>query len=268
MSNAKQTVEKIIFVLFYLFSLFSMNSDKLGSYWGNNGTPYIFFRFALIILLMISATVINRNNLDFITKIVPPSALIITAIAVFDYYVTEFSGSQFLYRIWWIAYIIATQITVFIIISLFKFDNYKDFYRRFWLSFMPIYAFMLFLCFIRKPNDVLEFNFILGQGSFLMLKALINNLHVTFDAPLIFFGNFAVLIPMPLILSAISKKLTPPIIMLIGFLTPFIIEGQQLVLKCGQVDIDDIVLNFGGFLFSFLLLYIPIYKYKLNKDTA
>jgi glycopeptide antibiotics resistance protein len=85
---------------------------------------------------------------------------------------------------------------------------------------------------------------------------MIDNIQVSFEAPLIFFGN----------LSAVSNKLTPPKIMIIGFITPFLAEGYQFIFKCGQVDVDDIVLNFGGFMIAYLV-YILIYKFKL-KDTA
>ena len=55
--------------------------------------------------------------------------------------------------------------------------------------------------------------------------------------------------------------------MMIGFITPLFVEAYQMIFKCGQVDIDDIVLNFGGFLIAFIV-YIAIYKHKLHKDTV
>ena len=257
-----KTASKVIFVVFYLFSMFSMHSDHLGSYWGNNGTPYMFFRFFLIIFAMSFVTVINRCNTEFITAFVPKSALIITALLIFDYYVTEFSGSQFLYRVWWMAYIIVTLASVFIVLTIMNCENYNEFYRKFWLSFTPLYLFIFYICFLRTPGTSYSINTEFGKGTFLMLKALMNNVHISFEAPLMFFGNLAIFTPLPFILSAISKKLTPPIIMILGFITPFIVEGYQLFLKCGQVDIDDIVLNFAGFLCAFIV-YLFIYKYRL-----
>ena len=267
MNSTKHIAEKSIFILFFLFSMFSMHSDRLGSYWGNNGTPYMFLRFFLIIILMSFATFINRDNVRFITRFVPPTTLVVTALMIFDYYVTQFSGSQFLYNVWWMAYIIVATMTVFIVITFVCKDNYSEFYRKFWLSFIPLYAFVFYICFLRKPGEQYYLNLELGKGTFLMLKALVNDINVSFEAPLMFFGNIAIFTPLPFILSAISKKLTPPIIMIIGFLTPLFVEAYQMIFKCGQVDIDDIVLNFGGFLIAFIV-YIAIYKHKLNKDTA
>ena len=203
MNSNKQIAEKSIFVLFFLFSMFSMHSDRLGSYWGNNGTPYLFLRFFLVIILTSFATFFNRNNIDFITKFEPPATLCITVLLIFDYFVTQFSGSQFLYNVWWMSYIIVTTMTVFAVVTLVCKDNYAEFYRKFWLSFTPLYVFVFIICFLRPPGDKYYLNLILGQGTFLMLKALINDIHVSFEAPLMFFGNIAIFTPLPFILSAI-----------------------------------------------------------------
>ncbi|MBQ9516681.1 MAG: VanZ family protein [Eubacterium sp.] len=256
-------LKKSIFVLAFFFSMFNMHSDMLGSYWGLNGTPFMFFRFAIIIVLMAVVTLINKDNLDFIANLVPKSALIFTALVIFDYFITHISGSHFLYRVWWISYIIITLMTVFIVVTLMKYDRYPEFYKRFWLSFTPIYAFVLYICFMRLPSNIDAINMKLGDGTFLMLKALINDFNVGFEAPLMFFGNIIIFVPLPFVLSAISDKFKPPIIMLIGFVVPFIVESYQYIFKCGQVDIDDIVLNFGGFLMAFIV-YMLIKKYKLN----
>ncbi len=268
MNNYKEFGEKLIFIVFYLFSMFSMHSDNLGSYWGNNGTPYMFFRFFLIILIMSFATIINRKNVEFITRFVPSSMLIITALMIFDYYVTEFSGSQFLYRVWWIAYIIVTQMTVFITGTFVLKSGYDELYTKLWRAFTPLYLFVFVICFVRHPGSSYIINTELGKGNFNMLLSFLKDVHISFEAPLMFFGNIVIFTPLPFILSAVSKKFTPPAIMIIGFLTPFIVEGYQLIFKCGQVDIDDIVLNFGGFLISYII-YALIYKHKFsNKDTA
>lgn len=247
--------------------MFSMHSDKLGLYWGNNGTPFMFFRFFLIIILMAAVTLICSDYLDFVEKFVPPSAIIITGLMIFDYFVTQFSGGQFLYRVWWIAYIITTLMTVFMTVTLLKYENYQRFYKRFWLSFTPVYLFLLYLCFLRTPGESHSVNLVIGQGSFLMLKALINNIHVSFEAPLMFFGNLIVFTPLPFILSAVSKKFNPVIIMIIGIIIPYAVEGYQYFFNCGQVDIDDVVLNFAGFYLAFIV-YAVIYKRILNKKDT
>ena len=266
MNSKHNNLDKILFVIFYLFSMFSMHSDNLSSYWGNNGTPFMFFRFFLIIFLMIIATVMNMYNAEFISQFVPIMTLLITGLLIFDYYVTKISGSQFLYTAIWIAYIIVGLMTLFITYTLVVKAEYAQFYSRFWRAFIPLYIFVFIICFLRKPGETYDLNLQLGQGTFLMLKALINDVHVSFIAPLMFFGNVMIFTPLPFMLSATFKRLSPPIILIIGFLAPFVVEGYQLILKCGQVDIDDIVLNFGGFLIAYFI-YLFVNKYRL-KDTV
>ena len=252
----KNVLKKLIFVVLYLFSMFSMHSDRLGLYWGNNGTPFMFFRFFLIIIMMALATLINSDNLEFISRFVPRSTLLVTALIIFDYYVTNFSGGQFLYRVWWIAYAMVTLMTVFITVTLNADGDYGKFYKSFWRCFTPLYFFVFCICFIRMPGEAYTMNMQIGQGTFLMLKAFVQNLHISFEAPLMVFGNLVIFTPLPFILSAWAKKLKPPWILLIGFLTPFAVEGYQFIFKCGNVDIDDIILNFSGFLIAFIIYII------------
>ncbi len=264
MKLIKESDKKLIFAMLYLFSMFSMHSDNMVAYWGNNGTPFLFCRFFAVIILCAVGTWVVRKHMAFLSTFVPIATLFITALVIFDYYVTEFSGSQFLYRVWWIAYIIVSDITVFLCATVFAKENYQIIYRRFWLAFTPLYLFAFYLCFIRTPGSTYSLNTVFGQGTLLMLKAFIKNVHISFEAPLMVFGNLAIFMPLPFILSAVSQKLTPPLIMIIGFLMPFAVEGYQLILNCGNVDIDDIVLNFGGFLLSFFI-YLIIYQKKLQK---
>lgn len=140
--------------------------------------------------------------------------------------------------------------------------NYKAFYRRFWIGFTPIYVYTFALCFARTPfvgNS--STNIKLGDGTFRMLYAFIGNLNVDFEAPLIFFGNLLILIPLAFILNAIFKKLKTTHIAIIGTITPFIIEGYQYIFKCGDVDIDDIVLNLLGFYIGLIAMNIISKKY-------
>ena len=266
MKDYREFGEKLIFTVFYLFSMFSMHSDRLNSYWSNNGTPYMLFRYVLIAILIVFSVLINQNNIRFITKVISCTVPVITALLIIDYYIFHISGTSILYTLVWLSYILTTLMSLFIVTTLFGKYNYPTFYKSFWRAFLPLYLFTIIICFLRRPGDNLTLNLELGQGTILMLRAMIDNIQVSFEAPLIFFGNVGVFVPLPFILSAVSNKLTPPKIMIIGFITPFLAEGYQFIFKCGQVDVDDIVLNFGGLLIAYLV-YILIYKFIL-KDTA
>ncbi|MBR7061108.1 MAG: VanZ family protein, partial [Eubacterium sp.] len=155
--------------------------------------------------------------------------------------------------------------TVFLAATIMKPKEYKEFFYDFWLGFTPIYLFAIYISFIRTPFTKLSVNMKLGQGTFLMLKAIIKNPRIDFEPYLIFFGNLIIFLPLPFILSAVLKKIKPYQLALTGFAAPFLVEGYQFFLKCGDVDIDDIVLNWLGY-FIGLGLYLIIKKRLLTKS--
>jgi glycopeptide antibiotics resistance protein len=163
--------------------------------------------------------------------------------------VTNLSGSQFLFRVWWIASIFTAEGTLFLSVLINKPSkkDYALFYKKFWYGFTPLYLFVLIICFLRFPSTTRTINVIPGSGTFLMLKAFINNVNVSFEAPLIFFGNLLIFVPLPFILSAFFKKLKPYQIILIGIIFPILVESYQYIFRCGDVDVDDLILNWIGF---------------------
>lgn len=241
-----------------------MNSDNMFGYIKDRRISIIFLRFFLIVFFLFFLTLINRTNIDYISGFVPITTFCITVLVIFDYYVTHFSGSQFLFRIWWIAYILAANMTVFGVLTLFKTKNYTKFYYNFWYGITPLYVFTLIICFLRTPFTNLSMNFKLFNGTFLMLKAIINHYN-GFEPYVIFIGNVVVFFPLPFILSALFKRLKPYQFALIGFLVPFIVEGYQYLFKCGDVDIDDVILNWLGFFIGFAIQQI-IKKRLLEKE--
>lgn len=258
-------ISKLFFALTLVLSCLTMNSDHLKGYMGSQGTPFIIFRLALIFSFMLIATIMCKAEIKFITKFEPIAVIIITALLIFDYLVTHISGSQFLFRVWWMTSIFMAELTLYLGISITKVDkdDYKAFNKRFWIGFLPLYIFILIICFVRNPvGDNLSVNMHLGQGTFLMLKAFLNDINVSFEAPLIFFGNLLIFIPLSFIIKAIFSKIKPHTMLLIGTVIPFIVEGYQYIFSCGDVDIDDIVLNLAGFYIGAIISTI-IYKVKI-----
>ena len=254
--TTKTKLKEALFGIAFILSCFTMNSDHLGGYWKSGGMPKIMLRYILIFAFLTVLTIINKANFSFISKFVKYTLWAITPLVIFDYYVTEFSGGQFLYRVWWISYIIVASGTVFLSATIIKPKKYKVFYYDFWQGFIPIYLFTLYICFLRTPFTSLTTNYKLGNGTFLMLKAIIKNPHIDFEPYLIFVGNVIIFLPLPFILSALFKKIKPYQLALIGFAVPFIVEGYQYFLKCGDVDIDDVILNWLGFVIGLFIQQI------------
>lgn len=254
------------FAIIFCLSCFTMNSDKLFGYFKYQSTVFIIIKLALVFLLVFAAGLINRKNIVFITKFEPKAVTAITVLLIFDYYVTQLSGSLFLFRALWIAAIFIAQGALFLSMTISQKDKneYNHFYRHFWYGFTPLYLFTLIICFLRNPfHGSRTTNIIPFQGTFPMLRAFINDIHVSFEAPLIFFGNLLIFVPLPFILFSFLKKAKPVHVALIGLVTPIIVEGYQYIFSCGDVDVDDLLLNWIGFFAGFALQRI-IYK-KLLK---
>lgn len=250
---------KILFSITLISSCLTMNSDKLNGLWKDNGTIIITFKIIIIAATMLITTLENKNNIRFISNVEPVVVSIASVMLIFDYYVTQISGSQFLFRVWWMVSIFVAEMIVFLSVTITSFDDdeYDRFYKRFWLGFIPLYCFILILCFARSPfGDNRSVNLELGQGTFLMLKAFLNDINVSFEAPLIFFGNLTIFVPMPFVINVIAKKIKPYIIAIIGVLIPIFIEGYQYIFSCGDVDVDDVILNWLGFFAGLIILII------------
>lgn len=242
------------FAVIFCLSCFTMNSDKLFGYLKNQGTVFLIIKLLLVFFLVFTVGLINHKNIAFITKFEPKAVTAITILLIFDYYVTRLSGSQFLFRVWWIASVFLAQSALFLSMSLVRTNGYNSFYNKFWRAFTPLYLFTLIICFFRIPfQNMRTTNIIPFKGTFLMLRAFINDFNVSFEAPLIFFGNLLIFTPLAFILFVFLKNAKPVHIALIGFITPILIEGYQYLFSCGDVDIDDLILNWFGFFAGFFI---------------
>lgn len=256
MKKTTNNLCKTFFIITFLLSCMTMNSDNLFGYLENQGTVFLMIKLTLVFISVFTASIINRKNIEFITKFEPKAVIAITILLIFDYYVTQLSGSQFLFRVWWIAAIFIAQAALFLALSVFNKDKnkYIVFYKHFWYGFTPLYLFTLSICFLRNPfHGGRTMHTVPFHGTFLMLKAFINDINVSSEAPLIFFGNLLIFIPLPFILFSFFKKAKPVHIALIGFATPILIEGYQYIFSCGDVDIDDLILNWAGFFAGFVI---------------
>lgn len=265
MAKISENLGKAGYVFLYLLCCSLMSSNRLGLLWGTgNFTVYIYFKLVFAFCVMFIATVAMKRHTEFVGKVVMYCTAGMGLLFTLDYYTVKISGTIFLYSVWWIAVMIMSSLGVFTACTLIaKSKDYKVFFNRFIYGITPLYISTFIICFLRVPSDNLSTNIIPFNGTFTMLKAFLNNPYGDFEAPLLFFGNVFIFAPLPFILKAFIPKLSDKTMLLIGILTPLFVEGYQFVFKCGDVDIDDVITNFIGFIIGFGI-YRLIEKKKLK----
>ena len=126
---------------------------------------------------------------------------------------------------------------------------------------------MFYTAFIRTPNSYgLSVNYTVGHGTLQYFKYIFSHPN---DAYMVFvcFGNIMILMPIPFIIYSIFNRLNQYLMFALALLIPLLIEGYQYVFKCGNVDIDDIILNALGMIIGYGILQIII-KSKLEKQKS
>ena len=258
----------LLTVLFPFFCISSSFDPHAGQYFFGYFGPHP-FSFTLIRYLIISAvilvlTYLNRNNSKVFTLYVPLSFLIVYALIICDYFFTHHLLYNYSYCLWLCAAVSVAEAALFIGATLFLKTDYKAFYKIFWREYLPIFMFVVFLAFIRKP-DSFEFsvNITPGHGTFRFFSYILRNPNDSYMM-LICLGNIFILSPLPFILKGISFKIPNGVILIIGLLFPLLIEAYQYVFRCGNVDIDDIILNWSGFILGLIMLKI-VYDRKIKE---
>ena len=118
--------------------------------------------------------------------------------------------------------------------------------------------------FLRPISNNLTTNLVPGQGTLAYVNYLIK---YPYDSEILFLvvGNIIFFLPISFLLQTYCPKIKAYQQIIIGLSLPFIVEGYQFIFKCGDVDIDDIIMNFSGFLIGYLLLII---QNKIKKQGA
>lgn len=268
MIQRKNTAEKIIFAIVYIFCCMLMSSNKLPIFWSASDTYFMYYKVVFCFATTFTVTTALDIDYRFISKFTLFFNIIVTGLFTFDYYVTQISGSQFLFKVWWIIAIMMSALGVFIGETIkHKSIDYPLFFKRFMISIAPLYMVTFFICFMRKPADNISINTQLFGGTFSLIPYIIESAGRDFEPPLIFIGNIFIFTPVPVIIKGIWNKIKPVYLVLIGFMLPLFAEGYQYVFKCGNVDIDDIVMNWAGYGIGLVITYI-ISKKLLNKGNA
>ncbi|MCC8073430.1 MAG: VanZ family protein [Clostridiales bacterium] len=256
-SRRKNNFLFAIFIITYSLACLTISTNRFGGYFSYSTTPALFVKYALVLVFVFFATVINKNNIEKITKYAFIFMNIILVLFIADNHFFNFSGTEVYYRMLWLSDIYITQFSFYIgLFAVIKKESFNKYSRKFWLAVTPTYIYSFAYIFIREPNTYLYTNFKLGQGllsEFDYLKShFIGNVWPVFNLV----GNIVFFTPVAHLLHALFPKMKKIFIILIGILIPFLIEGYQYVLKCGSVDIDDIFLNESGFIIGFVLMII------------
>lgn len=256
-----------MFSLAYLFCNMLMSSNKLSALLGFQFSMMTYFKLVIAFCVMFVVTSYCKSELEFISKFSTYGAIIITIAYTFDYYITQISGTIFLFRVWWLGAIIMSHFGILVgVLTSCKKQEFEKFFNRFAIGIAAIYLITFIICFIRNPFSGRTTNFTLFKGTFYLLPKFLNNPFGDFEAPLIFFGNIFVFVPAPIIIKGIAKKLSQKQLMIIGFILPIFVEGYQYILQCGDVDVDDLILNWFGY--GIGLLLIRLTEKRLTKKAT
>ncbi|MFR5876135.1 MAG: VanZ family protein [Eubacterium sp.] len=267
MKSIVKIINAVLFVAAYTVGCFSLNSDSFNGYLGMHSTYYLIIRFLIIFAVMFVLSIMNRKNNFLIQKAIPVLLIIGSLITIYNYYFSYLFGANYSHKLWQMLAFSVTQAGVFFGFTVSKIKDYDKFYKIFWRCFALFFVFVIIACFARNPNEYgRTVNTIIGDGTIKYFKAFFDNPNGQQYLMLVCFGNIIILMPTAFIITAYFEKIKVWQLLLIGFIIPFGIEGYQYIFSCGNVDIDDIILNFSGFLVGFMAQKI-IYANKIAREN-
>ncbi len=263
MKKAVSFTAAIAFAVLYPFAMISSSFSVSNSYFGFHSFFYIYIRYLIIFSLMFILVYLNRDNKKLLYNYAPTAMAVISLLAYIDYFFTHHFVYNYGYLLWLGVVFSVANAGVFLSATIFINEDYVSFYKRFWSAYLIFYILILYVSFIRNPDfQSLSINTELGNGTLKYFKAVFNDPKNNLYTSLICFGNILILFPVPFIVYSFKR---PPLLIsiIIGVSLPLIFEGYQYVLKCGDVDIDDILLNLIGYLLALTVaetIYIKIIK--------
>lgn len=245
-----------IFGIVFMFMSLFMVPQLSGKYGAFINTYMLIILFGIIVILCAVTVAVNKNNLDKILKLYCIEANIILLFYVVDYSVRAATGRESFYTMLWISCGFLASVGVFTALAFIKSKEKYKIINKFWLAFMPTYAYIFLIVFLRKPNTYYELNLTLGNGILSYTDYLISAFKNDFWMAFNFVGNVVFFIPLVFIINAFFPKLKSYQAFIISCIVPYLVEGYQFIFKCGSVDIDDIVLNTAGIIIGMLVLII------------
>ena len=271
MKKALLSINAVIFSVLFPFFCISSTFEPamlkyLYGYFGPHGFQFILLRYIIIALLIFAFSYILRENEKLMLYVLPIELLIVTAVIYYDYFIGYHLLYNFSYGLWICASVSVASASLFLANTFYFKGDFKKFYRFFWASYAPIYLLILYISFIRTPGSFgFSLNTKIGSGTIQYFSYLFHHINDGYIA-LITFGNILVFIPASFIIKNISFKLNDLIILIIGLLLPLGAEAYQYIFKCGDVDIDDLILNWSGFLIGLIIMRLIVRKKNLTEN--
>ncbi|MBQ9229407.1 MAG: VanZ family protein [Eubacterium sp.] len=261
-----------LFAVIYPFACISSSYDHkfdgmLWNYFYNYNGVFIFTRYIVIFILLFILTRMNKNNQHFLCIYIPSVMGVLTAMMLIDHLFTHHLMYNYYLSLWLCAAITVANAAVFLSATLFLKDDYRRFYRIFWFAVSGEYLYTLYISFIRSPNSfTMSVNTHIGEGTLQYFRYVLQHPGDAYMA-LICVGNILIFAPLPFILRNCLQKAPYWVLGAIGLLLPIAVEGYQYIFNCGNVDIDDLLLNWLGF-FVGLLCEEILRHHKLEKKIT
>ncbi len=228
----------------------------------NHGIPLFDFNsivFQLVKLLTVfilnfSVTLVNKKRIDKAVKYCFYCTAAISVIFAVNSLFIKYIDPLY-YRIWWMIVIHIAFYGVYCAVTVMKNIDFKALSLKLMKSYSVLYAVSFISIFARQTDSGLSTNFKIGEGTMRLIPYLIKN-PADWGIWFLTLGNVIFFIPIAFILKALIPKIKVYQQIIIGALIPVFIEGYQLMFRCGDVDIDDYILNLSGFMIGLILLEI------------
>lgn len=267
MKKILNTVFTVILAVAFPFGCISSSYPSFNGYFGFHSLKYTFLRYVIIAVVLIILTVLSRNSYKFLTYYIPICTTIITLVGAFDH----FAFGKYLYNyahlLWFCAAVCVANAAVFIGATISFKEYYEKFYYYFWYAFSLLYFLILRVAFVRDVGTLRRLNLKLFSGTMKFIRSILENPTEDAYTGLVVFGNLLILLPLPFILLSIFRKPHHISMISFGFIIPIIIESLEYFYKSGTADIDDLVLNWTGFIIGYIIMLL-IYGRRIKEKAV
>lgn len=263
MKSRLNNIWLILFIFVFSLSCLLMSRNNDSILFGFNSIACQVIKSVIVFCAVFTLTILNKNNIDKVVNYCFGYIIVISVAFIVDYYFTNISGALY-NQLLWLSIIHIAILAVYIGLLSLKDINFNAESAKLIKGYTVLFAAAFLILFIRPIGDGATMNFIIGKGTFIFVN-IIKNKPYLWTLWFVLIGNFAYFIPLPFILKTFFPKLSTIQTLLLGFAIPIMIESYQFIFKCGDVDVDDIVLNVSGFVVGMILLKV---QNKLKKQEV
>lgn len=246
-------IKIILFAAVFSVACFITSKNIKGNIFYYNSLNYQLLKSAIIFILIFLVTIVNRKNSEKMNNYVSVYIAAVGIIYFADNYTLQLSGSVSFFRLWWLSLIHIIFLAYYLGLFIMKNIDFNKLSVKALKGYSILYAVSFIVVFLRPISNNLTTNIVPGQGTLAYINYLIKYPN---DSEILFLvvGNIIFFMPISFIVQVYFPKIKIYQQLIIGFTIPFIVEGYQYIFKCGDVDIDDIIMNFSGFIIGFLFL--------------